>query len=95
MAARAPDPAPPKRSAHPVILLVTMTLVFSAVLMVGVQVYEPLADDVKDRVDADSGDDVDNILKAVLQYSVPLFLFTIFGWGMIWYLRRERQTVRR
>lgn len=94
-APRTPNPRPPPSGGtHPIILIVILTLVFSAVFFVAISVYEPVADNVKDRVGPEFDTDVDNILKAVLQYSVPLFMFTIFVWGMFWYLRRERQTRR-
>lgn len=93
--ASAPDPSPRgPGGTHPVILLVLVSLSFTAVLFVAVEVYEPVADQVKERVDSDSDTRVDNILAAVLQYSVPLFMFTMFAWGMFWFLRRERQTRR-
>lgn len=93
--AGAPSPRPPRaRGTHPVILLVLVTLIFTAVLLVAIEVYEPLAEQVKPRVGDDFDTDIDNILTAVLQYSVVIFMFTMFLWGMFWYLRRERQTRR-
>lgn len=80
---------------RPIIVIIVATLTFSAVFLIGVAVEEPVADQVKDKLPSDKHDRVDNILKATLQYSVPVFFFTLMAWGLFWYLRRERQTVRR
>lgn len=93
--ASAPDPSPRgPGETHPIILLVLATLTFTAVLFVAVAVYEPVADQVKDRVGDEYDEDVDNILKAVLQYSVAIFMFTLFAFGMFWFMHRERQSGR-
>lgn len=80
---------------RPIIVIIIATLTFTAVFLVGVAVEEPIAEQVKDNVPDRYDEDVDNILAATLKYSVPVFFVTLMTWGLFWYLRRERQTVRR
>lgn len=78
---------------RPVIILIITTLTFGIALFMGIAVIEPVADTVQDDTDGYDGT-IDNIEKAALKYSVPMFFFSMFGWGMFWYLRRERSTRR-